>query len=387
MPLDWPEPDEVAQAHSLALIERLQARMAAAPLSFGDYMEACLYAPGLGYYSAGARKFGAAGDFVTAPELTPLFGRALGASCASVLNALGGGDILELGAGSGMLAVDLLGTLAQQDALPAHYLILERSADLQARQQQLIRDRIPHLAERVSWLTALPEAPLRGLLIANEVLDALPVERFRVAGQGFEQAFVVSDSDGFHMQWQPADRELDALLQSRIAALQLPAGYQSEICPMLEPWLMALADKLAAGAMLFVDYGYGRHEYYHPGRAQGTLMCHYRHRAHPDALVLPGLQDITAYVDFTAVAEAAVQSGLAVKGFTTQAHYLLDIGLDELMGELPDEPGPEYYAQTQALKQLMLPGEMGEKFKAILLTRGMDKPVPGFRGQDFRSRL
>ncbi len=386
LPSDWPKPDAAAAALSESLQNRIKQAIEAQSLSFAQYMEMCLYAPGLGYYSAGARKFGEAGDFVTAPEITPLFSRALAISCAAVL-AETGGDILELGAGSGVMALELLRALQAMGQLPERYLILERSADLRQRQQALLAEQAPELMSRVAWLDQLPSEPWRGVLLANEVLDALPVERFQVGRDGLRQAYVVERDDAFCEEWRPAGDALANMYERHLADLSLAEGYQSECCVLLESWLAQLHAGLHQGAMIFFDYGSVRTEYYHPSRTAGTLMCHYRHRAHPDPFILQGLQDITAYVDFSAVAELAHAAGLRVAGFTTQAHYLLDVGLDRLLADVEVDGGVEYLKVVQALKQLMLPGEMGERFKAMLLTKNIGVSVPGFRGQDFRSRL
>jgi len=381
----WPLPDRAARAVSEQLVEQIRGQC---PLSFARFMAMSLYTPGLGYYSAGSRKFGAAGDFVTAPEITPLFGRALAESCAAVLRMLPEGQVIELGAGSGRMAADLLLALEALGQLPARYCILEPSADLRQRQAEHLAGAVPHLFERVGWWETLPDEPLEAVVVANEVLDALPVERFRVAEQGLEQAMIVAeDPPGLALAWQAAEPALGAWFGERLAGFALAEGYESEACVMLDDWLPALAEVLHRGAMLLVDYGYARREYYHPSRERGTLMCHYRHRAHPDPLWLPGLQDITAYVDFTAVAEAADRAGLQVAGFTTQAHYLLDVGLERLLAGVEADGSVDYFRLVQAVKQLMLPGEMGERFKAMLLTRGLEMAVPGFAGQDFRSRL
>ena len=390
LPPDWPEPAPEARTHSERLAALIRSEAGETGLSFARYMELVLYAPGLGYYSAGARKFGEAGDFVTAPELTPLFARALARTCAAGLAALGGGDLLELGAGSGRLAADLLDALAERDALPGRYLILEPSAELRERQRRLFEERASAWVGRVQWLDALlPDGGFTGLLIANEVLDARPVELFEWRGDHVLQGRVAWREDGFVLDYEPAPgTPLEERVRSLAADLALPEGYRSEIDLGLDGWLASLAAPIARGAMVFIDYGYGRAEYYHPQRAGGTLMCHYRHRAHGDPLLLPGLQDITHYVDFTAVAEAAQAAGLAVRGYCTQAHFLLDNGIDGLLAEAASpEEGAPYLAAVQALKTLMLPGEMGERFKCLLLTRGLDAPLPGFRGQDLRSRL
>ncbi|WJW75370.1 SAM-dependent methyltransferase [Thiohalobacter sp. IOR34] len=388
IPPDWPAPEPAARELGERLVEMLRGEIAEAggSIPFSRFMERVLYAPGLGYYSAGSRKFGAAGDFVTAPELGPLFALGLAGSCAAALQALGGGDLLELGAGSGALAAGLLNELARRDALPGRYLILEPSAELRQRQRQRLAADCPQFAARVEWLDAPPRG-LRGVLLANEVVDALPVELFRWRSAGAERGRVGWEAGGFVLDYQPDDSPAFAGPLAALAAeCGLAEGYRSEFRPQLPAWLAGLAEGFE-GAMLFIDYGHPRREYYHPQRAQGTLMCHYRHRAHADPLCLPGLQDITAYVDFTALAEAGAAAGLEVQGFCTQAHLLLDNGIEQRLAVPADPADPAYLAEVQQLKTLLLPGEMGERFKCLLLGRGLPGGLPGFRLQDLRSRL
>ena len=388
IPADWPVPEPEALAVSERLVEVLRDRMAETDgsLPFADYMHAVLYEPGLGYYSAGARKFGAAGDFTTAPELSPLFAQCVAASCAAVLEQVPHGVVLELGAGSGALAVEVLRCLETQDRLPASYLILEPSADLRERQYQRLAQELPAQLERVTWLDRPPQR-FAGMLVANEVLDALPVELFHWDGAGTQLRRVQWEGSGFGWSEAPAAADLAQAVRQLAEHYDWPADYSSERSAWLSGWLSELARGLTRGAMLFIDYGYPRGEYYHPQRSAGTLMCHYRHRAHPDPLLLPGLQDITAHVDFTAVAEAADAAGLKIAGFTDQAHYLIDAGIEDRMAVASGEDPVADMRLAQQLRQLMLPGEMGERFKAMLLTRDCDTAVPGFRQQDLRNRL
>ncbi len=302
-----PAPDPAAAAHSARMLDRLRAEMAATggAISFARFMDLALYAPGLGYYCAGTRKFGPDGDFITAPELSPLFSRSLAHQCREILDALGGGIILELGAGTGIMAADLLRELRTLDVLPERYAILELSGELRERQRQTLVERIPDLLERVVWLDALPEPGFRGIVLGNEVLDALPIERFRITAQGPRRLMVVWTDAGLACIEGDEDSSVTAAVAQIEAEIgrPLPEGYVSEYVPWLKEWLAAVAAPLAAGALLFIDYGYPRRAYYHPERATGTLLCHYRHRVHDDPLLLPGLQDITASVDFTAVAD------------------------------------------------------------------------------------
>lgn len=392
-PADWPVPDPAACAVSERLLGCMRAEIDQANgiLPFARYMELALYAPGLGYYSAGARKFGTRGDFVTAPEVSPLFSRCIARSCSAVLAQLGGGDLLEVGAGTGRMAVDLLRELETQAQLPGRYLILERSGDLRERQRELLLREVPQLLHLVHWLDAPPTTAWRGMLVANEVLDALPVTLF-----GWRRGAVVEYGVSWkhdRMVWRerPAEPTMAARVNGWAASFDWNDDYRSEFNPSLGPWLAGLTERLVVGAALFVDYGYPRREYYHHERARGTLLAHYRHRAHADPLLLPGLQDLTAHVDFTAVAEAADALGLAVGGFSSQAQYLLDVGIEQLLADAmpahPDGAQSDYLRLAAQAKTLLLPGEMGERFKAILLQRGLEGRVPGFGGRDLRGRL
>lgn len=379
-----PSPTAEEQAHHDKLAQRLRQEMAAAggAITFDRFMELALYAPGLGYYVAGTRKFGEHGDFITAPELGSLFARCLARPCRSLLAGLGGGDILEAGAGSGALAADLLLELESLGRLPERYLILELGAELRARQHETIKTRAPHLFGRVHWLADLP-GDFRGMVLANEVLDAMPVTRFKVTQTGVNELYVAWENEGFAWQEKPAT----AALRERVEPLGLAADYTSEINLRAKAWVRRVADSLKQGAMLLIDYGFPRTEFYHPQRAQGTLMCHYRHQAHDDPLRLAGLQDITAHVDFSAIAEAGVDAGLALLGYTSQAAFLLGCGLDRIMAASDPHDVRAHLALTQQVKKLTLPHEMGELFKVLALGRGVREPLPGFTLQDWRGRL
>jgi SAM-dependent MidA family methyltransferase len=383
-PTALPEPSADERAHSehlRALIRNEIARCGSVP--FSRFMELALYAPGLGYYVAAAQKFGAAGDFITAPESFPLFGRCLARAAREVLDRLDGGAILEIGAGSGGLAAALLGELAAGGRPPSSYYILELSADLRERQARTIEQAVPALFGRVHWLDQLPRAGFRGLVLANEVLDAMPVERFRIDRDGVRRA-TVTWRDG-RFAW--ADEPAPAPVVARAAALHLAPGYVSEIGLAAEAWVRSIGERIAAGVLLIIDYGFPRPEFYHPDRATGTLMCHYRHRAHSDPLVLTGLQDITAHVDFTAVAEAGADVGLSLLGYTSQAAFLIGSGLDDI--GRASNPGDvrAHLALTEQIKKLTLPHEMGELYKVIALQRDTGVTLKGFKQQDRRSRL
>lgn len=380
-----PEPGKDEQAHSDRLLRKLREQIAAkGPLSFAQYMDRCLYAPGLGYYSAGKTKFGAAGDFVTAPELGSLFARCVANTTAPVLAALGDeADFFELGGGSGAFAEHALQAFAAIGTLPRHYLILEPSADLRARQRERLAAALPaELNARVQWLDRPPDLDWRGVLFANEVIDALPTTRFTLKdGEVFEE-YVALDGEG---RLRRTDRPADPLVAGAVRHLErdlgapFADGYRSEILPQLPYWMQAIADAMQAGVLLFVDYGYVRREFYLPERSDGTLMAHYRHHAHNDPLWLPGLNDLTASVDFTALAEAGNHAGFGVAAYLTQAQFLIASGLQEAFeaahAQAPDEAAR--YRLAQEVKRLTLPEQMGERFQAMLLARGMDVlPLP-----------
>ncbi len=382
-PRALPPPTVEEQAHSANLWRRIQEEMTSrgGEISFVRFMELALYAPGLGYYAAGKHKFGADGDFVTAPELGPLFARCVARAAGSILEQAGG-DILEAGAGSGALAAELLLELETLDRLPERYLILELGNELRDRQAETLRRKAPKFLKRVHWLNALP-ADFRGVMLANELLDALPVERFKVTDGGVQQLYVAWENDRFVWREKPADDRIRA----RIEPLALAPGYTSEINFMAEAWARSAADALKQGALLLIDYGFPRAEFYHPQRSDGTLMCHYRHRAHDDPLMLVGLQDITAHVDFTAIAEAGRDAGLALLGYTSQAAFLIGSGLEQLMAASDPEDTRAHLTLTQQVKKLTSPHEMGELFKVMALGRGIPQPPIGFSLHDRRGRL
>lgn len=379
MPNTLPEPLSDELAFSQRLVAVLREEIAAnGPISFARYMERCLYTPGLGYYSAGRTKFGADGDFVTAPELGGIFARCMVNAMLPTLRELGAGaDILELGGGSGAFAESVLLALADLDALPNRYLILEPSADLQQRQRDRLRAALPTaLLARVHWVQRPPENDWEGLLFANEVIDALPVTRFSLREGDVFEVHVSIDGDG---QFAMTDRPADALVSSSVRHLErdlkrsFADGYRSEVLPQLPYWIQAIAGSLRRGAMWFVDYGYPRREFYHPDRRDGTLIAHYRHRAHDDALLYPGLQDLSASVDFTALAEAGNSAGFALAAYLSQAHLLIATGLAQVHAEAVAAcvDAAATYAVGQQIKRLTLPDQMGERFQAMLLVRDL----------------
>jgi SAM-dependent MidA family methyltransferase len=393
------------ERHSRALREFLVARIRAAggQLSFEQFMEIALYAPGLGYYSAGSAKLGANGDFVTAPEVSDLFSRCLARQCAQVLGQTGG-DILELGAGTGRMAAVILETLAELGRLPDRYAILEVSADLAERQRGRLA-RLPcGVRERVVWLDRLPEQARNGVVLANEVLDALPFHRLVIRGGRMLELGVGLRADAagaggpsvdvgpsgapalIEREYPPSDflsRAWDAI--ARELPVALPDGYRSELCPRTAPWIASIATCLDRGVVLLFDYGLPRSHFYHPQRVDGTLLCHFKQRAHGDPFVNLGVQDITAWVDFTSVAEAAVDANLEVLGFATQAAFLLANGIEQLAGAASNDV--ERVRLAGEARRLMMPGEMGESFKVIALGRDYDTPLSGFGVQDLRRLL
>ncbi len=383
---DLPCPAVDALALSARLESRIHEALAAAGgrLGFDAYMQRALYEPGLGYYVNGLRKFGRGGDFVTAPERSPLFARAMARQVAQVLATVQDGDVLEFGPGSGALAAELLAELDRLGCLPRRYLMLELSADLKQRQREAIARHVPHLADRVAWLEHLPQR-FEGVMIANEVLDAMPVRRFRRTANGLAELYVTkADADLRLVEGSPQDDRL-AL---RLEPLGLPDGYESEVNFAAEAWVRTVCERLQRGLLLLIDYGYPQAEYYHSQRQTGTLRCHYRQRAHGDALLWPGLQDITAHVDFTAMAQAAVAAGATLAGFANQAQFLINCGLTQLLEAVdPDDTG--YLDLALQARQLLLPQAMGEAFKVLALTRALDgrDGLLGFASGDRRHRL
>ena len=472
-----PPPTPEAAAHSRKVAEHVAAVIADADdwISFDRYLELVLYAPGLGYYTAGSRKFGPEGDFVTAPEISPLFAKCLALQSRQVLEKTGG-DILELGPGSGVLAVDLFAELKAHGAAPSRYYLLELSPDLRDRQRRRIAERFPGDFDRFVWLDRLPEK-LRGVVIANEVLDVVPFSlAHRDGGEVAERGVVVTEAgfawddrplpDGdlkrrasavfppggheylsevglaaeglvrtlaqaleagvalfidygfperefYHPQrtmgtmrchyrhrfhgdpfflpgLQDITAHVDFTAMARAAAAErFPADidYTSEINPAAEALVGDLARRLAAGAMLVIDYGFPRAEYYHPQRSAGTLMGHYRHRAHADPFLWPGLSDLTAHVDFTAIAQAGIEEGLQVAGFASQAAFLLGCGILDRLAAVGPPDSRDYIVQAGAVQKLLSPAEMGELFKVLALSRSEGVDWRGFALADMRRRL
>jgi SAM-dependent MidA family methyltransferase len=374
-------PSREAQAASAALeaLIRTEIDRAGGWLSFARYMELALYAPGLGYYTAGSTKLGEAGDFVTAPELSPLFARCLARQIAQLIGE-GVPDVFELGAGSGALAAELLSELATLDRVPRRYFILEVSADLRARQQARLATIAPHLCERVHWLEVLPKN-VTATLIANEVLDAIPVHIVRTRAGEIDELGVGIGIHGspFAKHYRPAAGDV---LHSAKALGLAEDNYETEVNLTAPALVKSLARVLDRGALLFIDYGFPAREYYHPERSRGTLMCHYRHHAHDDPFALVGLQDITAHVDFTAIASAGADAGLQVLGYTSQAQFLVNLAITDLLSETPVDATRAYAPLAAQAQKLLSPAEMGELFKVLALGRGISEPLAGFARGD-----
>lgn len=379
-----PEPDPAAAQHSAALHRLLEAQIKAASnafLPFDQWMQSALYAPGLGYYAAGTEKFGSdqpAGDFTTAPELTPFFGQTLARQVAQILQQTNTAHVLEFGAGSGALAASIIPALQQLGIQPT-YTIIEVSADLKSRQQARLAD----TDANVVWLDQLPEA-FEGCVIANEVMDAMPVTLFQWDERGKLQEMGVTYNDDFEWAVRTASPRLQKLVGSRMPALP---GYRSEVNLQAEAWVAGMGDWLHKGAALLIDYGFPRREYYHPQRAEGTLMCHYRHQAHANPFLYPGLQDITAHVDFTAMADAALEGGLDVLGYTSQARFLINAGLPALIADIDPADPVAHARQMGPVQKLLSEAEMGELFKVLAIGKDIDGPLLGFMQGDRRDRL
>lgn len=374
-----PTPDADALMHSEACAAHIRVEIAKAKgwMSFAQFMDLALYAPGLGYYGAGARKFGAAGDFVTAPEISSLFGQCIARSIAATITATQG-DVLELGPGSGKLACDVLLALDDLDALPKHYFLLEVSADLRQRQTQALARLPSHLAKLAVWLDTLPDR-FDGAIVANEVLDVVPIHLVTFSsGWVFERGVVVDEQNQFQWRDNPAiPKSLNkpvSRIQTAFSAIgvdnSVPDGYLTEIAPAVDGLVASLAKSLHRGTILLIDYGFRHAEFYHPHRATGTLMCHYRHYAHTDPFYLPGLQDITAHVEFTSVAETGIANGLELIGYTSQAQFLLQAGITELIAAVDPADASAYLPMTNQAQRLLSPAEMGEFFKVIGFSKG-----------------
>lgn len=381
-----PQPTPEAQIQSQQLLAKIVTKIETqGPITFADFMHEALYAPQYGYYRNGLQKLGADGDFITGPELSPLYSQCIAKQCHEVLNTLKDGSILEFGPGSGIMAAEIIKELARLNTLPKHYYLIELSAELKERQKNYLQQHVPEFFSLFHWLDHFPTEPISGVILANEVIDAMPVHKFGWQNHHLYEYWV--DFQQGSLCWKLAPPSSIELTHA-INALNLPVmnGYHSEINLQQTAWIASLAEILTTGIILIIDYGFPRHEYYHSDRDQGTLMCHYQHYAHTDPLVLVGLQDITAHVDFTSIADVAYSHGLAVSGFTHQAGFLMNCGIEEFITRTTSDIFTSY-TQAQQLKRLMLPSEMGELFKVIALTKYFDHPLLGFKNFNQLTRL
>ncbi len=353
------------------------------PISFAQYMQAALYVPQWGYYHQPKPKFGAQGDYTTAPELSPLFGQCIANYCADILTSMEQSDILEFGAGSGKMAAAILMQLKERQCLPEHYYIIDLSPTLISQQRATLQELCPDLYHRVHWLSSLPTTPIRGVVLANEVLDAMPVERFHIDRNGCLLQYFVTWNEGFHWLTKPRAQNI----KQALSHVRLPHGpYDSEVNLFMPGWLKSVSAVLEQGSILLIDYGYPQSLYYHPERSQGTLTCHHQHSHHDNPFVHIGQQDITCHVDFTALAQAAVNAQLQLHGFTTQAGFLIDCGLTDLL-KTHSVDTSKYMQVAQALKTLTLPTEMGETCKVMALHKALKIKTCGFQSQDLRYQL
>jgi len=383
-----PTPDPLAQQHSDQLLALIMQKIAAAngKISFADYMECCLYEPGLGYYSAGSYKLGAQGDFTTAPETSSLFSRSLANHIEDVFTQIESNNILEFGAGSGTMAIELLKELETRNTLPSYYFIIEASADLQQRQEIAINKMIPHLKDKVIWLQSLPDN-FTGVIVANEVCDAMPVHCLHFAN-GLVKERYIGQVDG-KLSWLEDEISSPKLLEYCASIAPLIGNYElfTEVNLASQAWLASLADSLQQGAIFIIDYGHSQASYYHPQREKGTLMCYYQHQAHDNPLILPGLQDITAHVDFSSLAQTALDHNLDVEGFQSQADFLLAGGLTDLIPDQSQCDELSYLQYTTEIKQLTHPSAMGETFKALTLSRKLKDVLTRSQHSDRRYSL
>ena len=388
---ELPVPDIGAVDHSQKVCERLKQEIKNQDgmISFKRFMEIAMYEPGLGYYSTGAFKFGKHGDFVTAPELSTVYSYCIAKQCQQILKDLEKGRILELGPGTGRMACDILLALEKYESLPDKYFLLEPSADLRVRQQEYIKQQIPHLEKIINWLDEIPDSAFEGIILANEVLDAMPVCRFVYSNNKIKELNVGIENNRFVWLESPFDNETFQIVNRELEPFldTWPQGYTSEINTDIQSFINSFSDFIKQGAIIIADYGYPRQDYYHPQRINGTLLCHYRHRVHNDPFFYPGLQDITSSVNFTRLAEAAVNAGLDVHGYTTQAHFLISCGLEEVIKQLEDGNLLDNARLSSQIRQLTMPGEMGERFKFIALSKNMNVPLLGFEFVDLRAKL
>lgn len=388
---DLPKPTPEALALSTQLQALIQDKIRVKGyIPFSEFFNLCLYAPNLGYYENDLRKFGAEGDFVTAPELSPFFSYALANQIIEIISPLQQANILEIGAGSGKMAADIISHLKKQDCLPQKYQILERSLSLKQRQKEYLQTIHPDYFAQIEWIETPPTQAWQGILIANEVIDALAVERFCIQYGEAKLLQVIEQEGKFAYQTAPANASLRTFIEQLAQEnIHFEEDYVSEYCPQLTSWLAAVSENLQTGACLFIDYGYPRQEYYHPLRKTGNMLAHYRHHAHEDFFLYPGLQDLTANVDFTALGEAALANNFEVAGYSNQMYFLYGCHLEHLLQEVHDQSSyADWLKIAQNIQRLVLPNEMGERFQAMLMTRNLEQTdFIGFSLRDLRNRL
>lgn len=384
MKADLPEPDAQLLAHSNKLKSLIQQRIGKSSLNFEDFMRMCLYSEGLGYYTSHLDIFGASGDFITSPETSPYFAQAFSSHIEAIHRQLGKFSIIEIGAGSGRFAVDLIKALQTKDCQPVNYYILETSKSLQKRQQQYFDKHLNDQNCRIIWIDSMQKQPIDcGVVIANEVLDALPVRLVSIhGGEIYERCVGLDNQQNFVFTEKPAEESIRNVVRERLPERLLNTdkiNYQTEVNVQIDDFVRDIATLVNKGVFFYIDYGYPQHEYYHEQRSMGTLISHFQHVAHDDPLRWPGIQDITASVDFTALAEAALKAGLCVDCYTTQAHFLMaGQVLTGVQGDLQD---------TRQLKKLLLPGEMGERFQVMALAKNIDLEGFELTMRDLRHRL
>ncbi len=387
--LPRPDPEARTQSEKLSVYIRDIIDRQEGAIGFDEYMDLVLYHPSLGYYSSDIQKFGAKGDFVTAPQISPFFSKCLASQCRQILGDFKEPSILEIGAGDGIMARDLLLNLEKHNSLPDKYYILEVSTDLKLRQKQLLKQSIPQYMESVIWLNSISEVNFEGLVLANEVLDALPVKRFKKESNSFKEEKVTFRKNNFCWIDADADHELiDNLTRLEKKLLTpFPNSYYSEININLKVWLNSIQSVIKKGVILLIDYGYSMSDYYHYEKSDGNLLCHYRHYVHNNPFFYPGLQDITTCVNFTAVAQYAEEIGLNISGYTNQTYFLFGCGLENLVPEMNLLDSKSQTKVSQELRTLTMPDEMGERFKFIALTKKYNKKLLGFSKMNQRSQL
>jgi SAM-dependent MidA family methyltransferase len=379
-----PTPSFEANQHSEQLVDLIKTNITQQNgwISFYDFMHLALYAPNLGYYAAGLQKFGSGGDFTTAPEMTPVFAQTVANQIAEVL-AQSQGGVMELGAGTGKLALNILLALAEKDCLPEYYYIVDVSSHLQQVQRETLQAGLPEsLFARVKWLTELPNS-FDGVIIGNEVLDAIPIHIIQKQNSEIVARGVAIENDTLVWQNQQlTNSEADQALLREVEALNLPDDYTTEVCPAAAGLIASLATTLQKGAIIMIDYGFEAAAYYHAQRSEGTLMCHYQHQAHDNPLTHVGLQDITAHVNFTQIAQAGVDHDLDMAGYTNQATFLVNCGILDVMSQIDPDDIQQYAPMASAVQKLLSPAEMGELFKVIMFTKEIDDEVIGFQSGD-----